>query len=115
MNCQRALEMIHPYVDRELDAIQSAEVEQHLEQFEDCNLSYRDQIALHSALQDDWFRYRAPAELKRSIRSLLQEEASQQAHTATSCEATSPRQFETIWAKRLRARARRDITVPKGI
>jgi anti-sigma factor RsiW len=84
LNCQRALELIHPYVDRELDPMQSAEVEQHLEQCEQCQLSYRDQIALHSALQDVWFRYRAPAELRKHIRSLLHEEANQQTHTATS-------------------------------
>ena len=103
MNCQKALEMIHPYIDRELDETQASEVEQHLEQCQECKLSSREQFALHSALRDASFYYRAPEDFKRRI------------HTATSSEVISLRQPETIWARRLRARAKRDITVPKGI
>ena len=116
MNCQRVLELIHPYVDRELDLAQAAEIERHLEQCEDCNRSYSGQIGLRSSLQDDSFYYRAPADLKSRIKSSLQKEAepSQDAHTAISSEGTSGRQLEISWARRLRARAKRDITVPKG-
>lgn len=102
MTCQKAL-MIDPYIDRELDETQIAELEQHLEQCQECRLTCREQFALHSALRDASFYYRAPADLKRRI------------HTASSSEIISLRQVETIWARRLRARAKRDITVPKGI
>jgi mycothiol system anti-sigma-R factor len=95
LNCQEALEMIHPYIDRELDETRTADVEQHLEQCQECNLHAHEQITLHSALRDASFYYRAPAEFKSRIASSLQ--------------------LETVWARRLRARARRDITVPKGI
>ena len=102
LTCQKAL-MIHPYIDRELDETQIAEVEQHLEQCPACKHNFREQFALHSALRDASFYYRAPADFKRRI------------HTASSSEVISLRQVETIWARRLRARAKRDITVPKGI
>ena len=115
MNCQQALELIHPYLDREQDQIQAAELEQHLEQCEDCYLDYRRQLAIRSALRDDSFHYSAPDHFKDRLRSLLAEEASQPAHTINSSEFTSVQHLETMSARRLRARARRDITVPKGI
>ena len=91
VNCQTVLELIHPYVDRELDAGRTSELERHLEQCEECNLIYRSQIALHSCLQDESFYYHAPADLKNRIASSLQKEAeaSQNTHTATSSWVTS--------------------------
>jgi anti-sigma factor RsiW len=90
LSCQR-VELIHPYVDRELDVVQTSEVERHLEQCEECNLVYRSQIALRSFLHDASFYYRAPADLKGRIKSSVQEEAegSPKAHTATSSAVNS--------------------------
>ena len=109
--CQQALELIHPYLDRQQDQIQARELEQHLEACEDCDLEYRRQLGLHSALRDASFHYRAPEDFKNRLRSLLAEDP----HTTNSSEDTSLQYFETESARRLRARARRDITVPKGI
>ena len=95
LNCQEALGMIYLYIDHELDETHRADLEQHLEECQECNFHAHEQITLHSALRDASFYYRAPAGFKSRIASSLQ--------------------FETVWAKRLRARARRDITVPKGI
>ena len=79
LSCQRVQELIHPYVDHELDVVQTSEVERHLEQCEECNLIFRSQIALRSSLQDASFYYRAPANLKNRIASSLQkDEASQE-------------------------------------
>ena len=119
MNCQQALQMIHPYLDREQDQIQAAELEEHLEQCEDCYVDYSRQFAMRSALRDASFHYTAPEHFKNRLRSLLAEEAnveaSQPAHTINSSEETSLEHLETISARRLRARAKRDITVPRGI
>ena len=119
LNCQQALEMIHPYLDREQNLIQAAELEQHLEQCENCYIDYSGQIAMHSALRDASFHYSAPEHFKNRLRSLLaeevNEEAGQPAHTITSSEFTSVQHLEAISARRLRARAKRDITVPRGI
>ena len=51
-----------------------------------CDLIYRTQIALRSALHDPSLYHRAPPALKGRIRSSLQKEAkgSQSSHTATS-------------------------------
>ena len=69
MSCQKIREIVHPYIDRELDLVQVAEVESHLEQCDDCYLIYRGQVALRSSLQDTSFYYRAPADLKRRLMS----------------------------------------------
>ena len=69
MSCQKIRETVHPYIDRELDLVQAAEVESHLEQCEDCDLIYRGQVALRSSLQDTSFYYRAPSDLKRRLTS----------------------------------------------
>jgi anti-sigma factor RsiW len=83
LNCQRVVELIHPYIDRELDRDQVSEVERHLEQCEDCNLSYCGQIALRSSLHDSSFYYCAPAHLKTRIASSFSEETKHDAHTVT--------------------------------
>ena len=93
MHCQKALEMIHSYIDRELDEPHTAEVEQHLEQCPECNVNYQEQIDLRSALQDDSFYYRAPAEFKDRLRSTVQKEveADEPAQAGISSEVTSLR------------------------
>jgi len=116
LNCQKVPELIHSYVDHELDVVQTSEIERHLEQCEECDLAYRSQIALRSSLQDPSFYYRAPADLKSRITSSLRKEeaASQNDHTAISSAVASRQEVEISWPRRLRARAKRDITVPKG-
>jgi len=92
LSCQKIQDIVHPYIDCELDPIRAAEVESHLEQCDDCNLSYRSLVDLRSSLQHASFYYRAPADLKTRITS----------GSKSSC------------ARRPRARAKRDITVPTG-
>jgi len=70
LNCQRARDLVHPYIDGELDILQAAEVESHLDQCKDCNETYQNQIALRSSFKDTSFQYRAPEDLKQRIRSL---------------------------------------------
>jgi anti-sigma factor RsiW len=74
LSCQRAQELIHPYVDGELDGLQTVEVERHIEQCEDCKLDYRSQITLRSSLKDNSLYHRAPTNLKKRIRTSLQKE-----------------------------------------
>jgi len=95
VNCQRTLELLHPYIDRELEQVLASEVQQHLEECKECDVSYRSQIALRSSLQDDSFYHCAPADLKSRIAASLQKEASHDAHTATSSEVISGRELQT--------------------
>lgn len=78
MSCQKAHELINPYVDGELDVVQTVEVEQHLDQCEACNVRYRNQLNLSSNLKDSSLYYRAPNDLQKRIRASLQEEAKSQ-------------------------------------
>jgi putative zinc finger protein len=114
LNCQSTRKLIHPYLDRELNRTQAAEVERHLEECNECDLSYRGQIALRFPLHDASLHFRAPAHLKGRITSLLQK-SEPTIHDADPTAVTCDRKSEIIWARRLRARAKRDITVPKGI
>ena len=86
MNCQNFREIIHSYLDHELDLVDAAEVERHLEQCEECDLTYRGQVALRSSLQDPSFYHRAPADFKKRITSHFQKEGKgkPKSHTATS-------------------------------
>jgi len=72
LSCQRAEDLVHPYVDGELDILQAAEVERHLDQCEDCNQAYRNQITLRSSFKDTSLYYRAPQDLQWRISSSLQ-------------------------------------------
>ena len=86
MSCHNIREIIHAYIDRELDVVQVPEVERHLEQCEECNIIYSGQVALRSSLQDASFYHRAPADLKRRITSYSKKRA------AASQELTAPAQ-----------------------
>jgi anti-sigma factor RsiW len=93
LNCQKALEMIHSHIDRELDETHTTEIKQHLEQCPGCNVSWQEQLDLRSALQDDSFYHRAPADFKERLKSTLQKEveATKPAHTGNSSEVISLR------------------------
>ncbi len=75
MSCQTAQDLIHGYIDRELDLGRSLEVEQHMRECQVCASVYRNQIALRSAFKDSSLYYSAPEKLEKRIRSSLRREA----------------------------------------
>ena len=75
MSCQTTQELIHAYVDGELDLARSLEAEQHMEQCEVCAIAYRNQTALRSAFKNSSLYYFAPAALEKRIRASLRREA----------------------------------------
>jgi len=75
LSCQTAQELIHAYVDGELDLARSLEVEQHMQECQICAIAYRNQTALRSALKDSSLYHSAPAGLEKRIRSSLRREA----------------------------------------
>ena len=89
MSCERAQELIHGYLDGELDRLHTNEVEQHIELCENCKLGYHSQITLRSSLKDSSLYYQAPPTLKKRIRLSLQEENKAKA---------TPRYFRWSWA-----------------
>ena len=75
MNCPRTQELIHGYVDGELDLARNMEVEQHMEECQACVRVFRNQTTLKSALKAGSLYHDAPDRLKKRIQSSLRKEA----------------------------------------
>jgi anti-sigma factor RsiW len=88
LSCQKSQELIHGYLDGELDLARSLEVEQHMHECEICARTYRSQTTLRSSLKHDSLYYAAPGNLKKRIQSSLRKEARTEA---------SPRGFGWRW------------------
>jgi len=73
VNCQETQDLIHGYVDGELDLVRNLEIERHIKGCELCSRAYRTQQDLKGELQAAPLRYTAPQELRRRIRSSLRE------------------------------------------
>jgi hypothetical protein len=74
LNCKRERALIQSYVDGELDDLRVSEMEQHLDQCEECWLVYDSQISLRSSFRDPTLYYHAPARLKKRVLLSLQKE-----------------------------------------
>jgi anti-sigma factor RsiW len=68
-------ELLHAYVDGELDLANARETERHLKTCADCRGTERAIRELHAALSSDTAAYRAPAHLRRNVRAALRREA----------------------------------------
>lgn len=74
MNCQQTRELIHGYVDGELDLVKSLEIEDHLKECEACAQAYERIRALRSALTNNALRFEPPANFERRLRSALRKQ-----------------------------------------
>ena len=79
MSCRKAQELIHGYLDGELDLARSLEVEQHMHECERCARTFRSQTTLRSCLKNDSLYYPAPENLKKRIKTSLLKEAGSEA------------------------------------
>lgn len=75
MSCQRAQELIHGYIDGELDSANNLEVERHIQECQVCASIYRSQTTLRSSLKDKSLYYPASEKLKKRILSSVRKEA----------------------------------------
>src|SRR5512146_3038127 len=73
MRCGDLTELIHGYLDKELDLVRSLEVEEHLNHCPPCLKVYHEQQELHSVLGSAALYFEAPARLRKSIRSAVRE------------------------------------------
>jgi anti-sigma factor RsiW len=69
MNCPQIRVLIHAHHDGELDAANTSLVDQHLADCPHCFNLARNLGSLRTQLSDDALRFRAPANLRRQIRS----------------------------------------------
>ncbi len=75
MNCQDFQKLIHAHHDGELDVPSVLEVDRHLADCPACFQAARNLDALKATLGDEGLRYRAPKELRQSIRTAIGAEA----------------------------------------
>jgi len=68
-------ELLHAYVDGELDLANTRETERHLQSCADCRGTERAIHELRSVLTSDAPAYRAPAHLRKRVRAALRREA----------------------------------------
>lgn len=68
-------ELLHAYVDGELDLANSRETERHLQSCAECRGTEKAIRELHSALTGEAITYRAPTHLRRNVRTALRREA----------------------------------------
>jgi anti-sigma factor RsiW len=68
-------ELLHAYVDGELDLANTRETERHLQSCAECRGTEKTIRELRSALTSDATAYRAPARLRRNVRAALRREA----------------------------------------
>lgn len=74
MSCQQTHELIHGYLDGELDLVKSIEIEQHLANCSSCSQTYKALRGLQTAVRTDALRFQPPADLENRLRSTLRRE-----------------------------------------
>jgi anti-sigma factor RsiW len=75
MDHEQIRELIHPYVDGELDLLTARETEQHLRSCPDCRAVENALRALREAVTSSQPAYRAPSHLRKNVRAALRREA----------------------------------------
>ena len=73
LNCQRARELIDPFLDGELDLHQAGEIRRHLGECEECNIAHRNLLTLSLGLKENSLYHRAPAGLQKRIQLSMRE------------------------------------------
>ncbi len=71
MHCEDTHNLIHPYVDGELDLVRSLEIERHLQECPACAQDYKNLEALRATLSSGAVRFKAPPVLQRRIQASL--------------------------------------------
>jgi len=69
LSCHETQDLIHGYLDGELDLVRNLAIEQHLQSCQACAQAYRNQQALRSAIRTGSLYFKAPANLQKRVRS----------------------------------------------
>jgi anti-sigma factor RsiW len=87
VNCQETGQLLHGYLDGELDLMNSLAIEQHLQGCAPCAQAHEGLLALRGAIKGADLRFEAPPNLASRIRSALRD-----------AEATKPTRRRLSWA-----------------
>lgn len=79
MNCKDTEEVIHGYLDGELDLVRSLAVEQHLKDCPVCAAAHRERQSLRTAIARSSLYFEAPKRLEKRVRSALRQASSAEA------------------------------------
>jgi anti-sigma factor RsiW len=71
MTCEQTHELIHAYIDGELDLLRNVEVEHHLGECEACHSQHQDQSYLRSLIKDEAQYFVAPDVLKQRVKNQI--------------------------------------------
>ncbi len=71
MSCQQTHDLIHGYLDREVDLVKTIEIEKHLADCYACTQTYNGLRSLQSTLNNSALRFEPPADLERRLRSAI--------------------------------------------
>lgn len=73
MSCQETRELIHGYVDRELDLVKSVQIEEHLRDCQACTETYKGIRNLRSALTNNALRFEPSKNFENRLRAKLRQ------------------------------------------
>jgi len=83
LSCQQTHELIHGFVDREVDLVKSLEVEKHLLSCEACARTYNELRNLQSVVRNSALRFEPPVSLERRLLSSLRQEDESKSKTVS--------------------------------
>jgi len=73
MNCNETKEIIHGYLDGEVDPVRSMAIEQHLKDCPACAAAHREQQSLRTAIAQGSLYFNAPKGLEKRVRSAVRQ------------------------------------------
>ena len=79
MSCRQPTELLHGYLDGELDLVKSLKIEKHLAHCDSCTRAYQSMRRLQTSLGDETLRFEPGADLEKRLRSALRHERKPQA------------------------------------
>jgi len=71
LNCHEVQDLLHGYLDDELDMVNSLAIERHLQECAGCAQTYSNYQALRSALRTSGLSFQAPLQLHKRVRSAV--------------------------------------------
>ena len=69
MNCHETQELLHAYLDGELDVVSDVALTHHLDECPECAQAYHSQQVLRAALRTSALAFPPPAHVQQRIRS----------------------------------------------
>ncbi len=83
MTCREITELLHGYLDKELDLVRSLEAERHFKECPACSQHYQEQQTLRRVIAGGLLNFEAPSALRRRVRAAVRQASVAEAPTAS--------------------------------